>query len=322
MADVVTGTVGTAGDAGSTAATLINDLKTEFIAVAHFGNELEQLFKVEPITNAKTKQWNRMERLSIAATPATATEGVTPDAVGLTINSVTAVLEQYITAVKLSELSEATTRNPLVQGAIRTLGLAAKEVRAHVLYNIANAATNTFRVNDRANDDAIELGDLLTVEETSRVRAVLAAAGTPPYPDGGYRMVIPPHVQSGLELDPNWQARHQLVNNEALATGATQTTVMGVSIKGTTDNSFVSSTSTTTGNSNKIYTSIIAGPDALAVTDLMSTQLYVTEPGRGETDHAHQRWTISFKMTFKSVVLDNTFLRRIRSAGKDGAAAP
>ncbi|KKL20407.1 hypothetical protein LCGC14_2455800, partial [marine sediment metagenome] len=97
-------------------------------------------------------------------------------------------------------------------------------------------------------------------------------------------------------------------------------TVMGVSIKGTTDNSFVSTASTTTGNADKIYTSIIAGPDALAVTDLMSTQLYVTEPGRGETDHAHQRWTISFKMTFKAVVLDNTFLRRIRSAGKDATA--
>src|SRR5512146_2996353 len=101
MSNVINVTTGTAGQNGSTAATLINELKGQMLTVAQFDNMLEeQLFISDPISeNAKTKQWNRMERLPVATTPSQLGEGQDADAVGLTINSVTATVEEYGKAV-------------------------------------------------------------------------------------------------------------------------------------------------------------------------------------------------------------------------------
>src|ERR1017187_6676956 len=136
-------TSGTAGDRNSSAAELINELKTVMLAVPEFDNFIETyLFEQEPVgANAKTVQWNRMERIPVGTTPTQLTEGQAADAVGVTINKVTATVEEYGTAIQISRLASMTARNPIVQEGVRKLGLNVKEVRDRLLYAIADAST-------------------------------------------------------------------------------------------------------------------------------------------------------------------------------------
>lgn len=50
----------------------------------------------------------------MSATPTQLTEGIPPDSVGITINYFEAVMEQYGTVVRLSDLAELTARHNIV----------------------------------------------------------------------------------------------------------------------------------------------------------------------------------------------------------------
>lgn len=311
-------TTGTAGALGSTAAELINQLHPEFLRVAQYKNQLEQLYEPYRIQNAKVMQWNRMERDSVATTPSQLTEGVNPPAVGLRINSVTATVEEYGKVYKFSRLAAMTAKHPVVQQALRTAGLAASETRARLLYNIADAATNVFRVNDRATDNALEVGDTASMNEVAQMGGTLGTAGTMEWESGRFRMVVPPFVGVSITTDNNWLSAHQFNNTDNILRGY-EGTIQGADIIRTNDNSFVSTASTTSGNASKIYSSFIAGRGWAGVTDLESTRLIMKGPGSGDDD-LDLLYKLGFYMCLKAVILDQDFGLRVRSAGADATA--
>lgn len=318
---VINTTLGTAGQAGSTAAELINELKKPMLANAEFDSSLEQyIFEPESLTNAKTVQWNRMERLGVALTPAQLTEGVAPKPEPITINSVTATMEEYGRAVYFSSLAVLTSRNPLVQNAVRILGYNVKEVRDRLLYAIVNAATNTFRINDRANDDAITLGDVVSFEEVQEVKSVLETAGAPTKADGTYALVLHTTQYGSLAVDPNWLASSQFAYAEDIRQGVVSM-VLGVRVHKTNSNSFAATASTTSGNSSKIRSGFIAGAGAAKVTDLQATQMHMQAPGQG-SDWASRRYQIGWTGVFKGAITNQSFLRRIRASSNDATAVP
>lgn len=107
----ITVTAGSAGNSGSTAAELINAMSAEMLEVAEFTvAPLESIFDSAPITNAKTMQWTRLERYSVETTPTQLEEGVTPASIGISINQVTATLEQYGKVFIISELAQFTAK--------------------------------------------------------------------------------------------------------------------------------------------------------------------------------------------------------------------
>ena len=318
---VINVSTGTAGQAGSTAAELINELKRPMLANAEFDASLESyIFEPESLTNAKTIQWNRMERLGVGTTPAQLTEGVAPKPEPITINSVTATMEEYGRAVYFSSLSVLTARNPLVQNAIRILGYNVKEVRDRLLYAILDAATNTFRINDRANDNAIEVLDVISFEEIAEVKAVLKTAGAPVKPDGTYALVLHSTQYGNLTTDANWLAASQFAYAEDIRMGMVNM-VLGVRTHETNSNSFVATASTTQGNSTKIRSGFIAGSGAAKVTDLQATQMHIQTPGQG-SDWAKRRYQLGWTGVFKGAITNQTFLRRIRASSNDATALP
>ena len=315
----ITVSTGTAGQAGSTAAELINMLKTPMLRVAEFDASLETfVFESEQLTNAKTIQWNRMERLGVATSPAQLTEGVAPKPVPLTINSVTATMEEYGNAVYISSFATLTARNNLVQQAVKILGYNNKEVRDRLLYAIADAATNVFRVNDRANDNAIEVADTISFEEISQVKAVLRGAGAPTKPDGRYHLVLHSQQYSNLETDANWLAASQFAYASEIRRGMVNE-ILGVVVHETNSNSFVTTASTTSGNSDSIRSAFICGAEAAKVTDLKATEMHVQAPGQG-SDWTKRRTQLGWTVTFKGAIVQEAFLRRIRASSADAAA--
>lgn len=318
---VINVSTGTSGQSGSTAAELINELKKPMLANAEFDSVLEMhIFEPESLTNAKTIQWNRMERLPVAVSPSQLTEGVAPKPEPITINSVTATMEEYGRAVYFSSLAVLTARNPLVQNAVRILGYNVKEVRDRLLYAILNAATNTFRINDRANDNAIAVGDVISFEEIQEVKSVLETAGAPPKGDGAYALVLHTTQNGSLAVDANWLASTQFGYPEDIRNGVVSM-VLGVRVFKTNSNSFTATASTTAGNSSKIRSGFIAGAGAAKVTDLQATEMHIQAPGSG-SDWTKRRYQLGWTGVFKGAITNQSFLRRIRASSNDAVAVP
>lgn len=97
-ADVISVTTGTAGNAGALSAELVNFLSAQMLDVATYNTILDQFAQKVPLPpkSGVTIQFNRIEKLTVAAAPTALVEGIRPDAVGLQDNSFTATVVQYL----------------------------------------------------------------------------------------------------------------------------------------------------------------------------------------------------------------------------------
>src|SRR5258708_4392278 len=116
IVSVITGSVGTPGAAGSLASDQQTYFSAKLLEVAVLLTVLDQFGDKDPIpsNSSKTIQFNRLEKLSTSLSPTQLTEGVMPDAIGLTMSQFTAVAEQYGLVLRLSDLAELTSRHEVV----------------------------------------------------------------------------------------------------------------------------------------------------------------------------------------------------------------
>lgn len=267
-ADVLTVTTGTAGNAGSTAAELINFMSASMLEVAELNTVLNQFGESRPLPNnsSKTIQFTRLEKLTVAASPTQLTEGIAPDAVGLTINQFTAVVEQYGNLVRISELAELTARHPLVQEAMRRLGLWSSEVYDQLIFTVIDAATNVYRPNSKASDVTLTASDKPAYVDLVELLATLQDNGAKPFSGGEYVYVCPPQVHASLLQDPDWKASHQFMP-DPIYKGEVG---MLASFRVVNSNApaFAATAQATGGAANKVYSSFALGRAAYQISDL------------------------------------------------------
>src|SRR4051812_9069388 len=83
-------------------------IREELLAIAEknvvFAQHAEKVSL--PIHNSKTVQFSRYPRLALPMIPAS--EGVTPDSVALSVETVSAVVDQWILVVALTDLAQIT----------------------------------------------------------------------------------------------------------------------------------------------------------------------------------------------------------------------
>ena len=110
MADVISVSTGSFGAAGNVAADLQTYFSAKLLDVAERNEILSQFGEkvAVPSNSSRTIAFVREEKLAISQTPTQLTEGITPDAMGITMNQFDAVLEQYGAVVRLSDLAELT----------------------------------------------------------------------------------------------------------------------------------------------------------------------------------------------------------------------
>lgn len=315
--DVVTVTSGSAGNAGSTAAELITYMSARLLEVAEYNTILDQFADKHPLpsNSSKTIRFVREEKLSVASSPTQLTEGIPPDAVGLTLNQVEATIEQYGSVVRLSDLAEITARHNIIERTIYILGLQAAETYDQLIFNVLNAATNSYYPNNRAGDTSLVGSDLPGYVDLVELDAKLQTNGARPFEGGDYVFVTPPQVYSALLRDPDYKASNQFRAPDKIWRGEVGQ-LGGFRVIRSNSPSFAATSQSTAGQASKVYSSFAVGRFAYQLTDLQNLRVYVVAPG-GQIDPLQQSRKIGWKFAFKSVITNQTWLYRVRSAGAD-----
>ena len=315
MADVITVTSGTVGQAGNTAAELITFMSARLLEVAELNTILDQFGEKVPLpsNSSKTIRFTREEKLSVSAAPTQLTEGVPPDALGISINQFEAVVEQYGVVVRISDLAELTARHNIIERTIYILGLQAAETYDQLVYNVLNNATNTYRPNNRAADTNLVATDQIAGVDLIELDALLNVQGARPFEGGEYVLVTSPQPYAGIQKDPDWKASHQFNRTEAIWQ-AEVGSYGGFRVVRSNAPGFAATSQATSGATNTVYSSFALGRFAYQISDLQNLRVYVVAPG-GQSDPLQQNRKIGWKFTFKSIITNQNWIRLVRSSG-------
>lgn len=317
MADIVTVTSGTVGNAGNVAADLQTYFAAKLLEVAELVTILDQFGDKQPIpsNSSKTIHFVREEKFFVETTPVQLTEGVPPDANGVTMNQFEAVAEQYGFLVRISDLAELTAKHAVVERTIYLEGLHAAETYDQLVFNVLTAATNVYRPNNRAANTNLVATDLVAYTDLVELEATLQDNGARPYENGDYVFVCAPQVYAGLLRDPDFKAAAQFRAPEKIWKGEVGE-LAGFRIVRSNSPAFAATSQTTTGAANKVYNSFAVGRWAYQVSDLQNLRVYVVAPG-GQADPLQQARKIGWKFAFKSIITFQSWIRSVFSAGQN-----
>lgn len=321
-ADVVTVTTGTVGNAGNTVAELITYMSARLLEVAELNTITDQFGEKVPLpsNSSKTIRFVREEKLAVSASPTQLTEGVPPDAIGITTNQFEAVMEQYGTVVRISDLAELTARHNIIERTIYVLGLQAAEIYDQLIYNVLDAATNSYRPNAKAADANLTASDVPGYKDLVQLDAILNAAGGRPFEGGEYVFLTSPQPYAALTNDADFKASHQFVQPEAIW-NAEMGRLGGFRIVRSNAPAFAATASASSGVSSLVYSSFAIARFAYQISDLQNLRVYVIAPG-GQSDPLQQNRKMGWKFAFKSLITNQAWIRRVRTSGASSVTNP
>lgn len=327
MADIVNVSTGTAGVAGNTVADMQTYFAANLLEVAELRTVLNQHGDKVPVpsNSSRTIHFVREEKFS-ATVPSQLVEGVRPDAIPMTLSQFEAVMEQYGVVVRISDLAELTAKHPIVQKTIYLLGLQSAEIYDQLIFSVIDAATNVYRPNGKAADTNLVGSDHLGYVDLAEILALLQDAGGMPL-DGGdplggacYSLVCPPQVHSAFLKDPDFKEAAKYAAPQRIWHGQMEE-LAGFRVVVSNAPAFAATAQATSGQSSKVYSSFAIAARAYQISDLQNLQVYVTPPG-GHGDELHQNRSVGWKFAFKSLITNQTWIRRLRSAGLNSVTNP
>jgi N4-gp56 family major capsid protein len=124
-----------------------------------------------PKNAGATTSWRRLEMPAVTTTAIT--EGVTPDGIDLTVNKVSATVQQFGTWTKITDFLDMVGLDPLVTEVSQMFGEHAGLSMDIVIRDILLAGTNTQFANSKASRALLAAGDVLTTTEIQKARATM-----------------------------------------------------------------------------------------------------------------------------------------------------
>jgi N4-gp56 family major capsid protein len=266
-----------------------------------------------PSNSSLTIRFVREEKLAVSATPTQLTQGVPPDSIGITTNQFEAIMEQYGTVIRISDLAELTARHNIIERTIYVLGLQAAEVYDQLIYNVLDAAVNQYRPNAKAGDINLVASDTVGYKDLVALDAALNSNGARPFEGGEYVFLTSPQPYASMLNDPDFKASHQFNQPEAIWNGE-MGRLGGFRVVRSNAPAFAASSQATVGATNLVYSSFALGRFAYQISDLQNLRVYVIAPG-GQSDPLQQNRKIGWKFAFKAIITNQTWIRRVRSSG-------
>lgn len=253
-----------------------------------------------PSQSSLTVSFTQYNKLPIVS--GTLTQGVPPTSNTLSSAAITATVDQIGAYVQLTDLAILTVKHPVVQQVMQLLGAQAGESIDIRIQNVLLAGTTVQYANNRANRAAITATDVVTTTEFRKALKTLRTNGALPF-ERDYVMVVDPSVEQDILSDTvftnvaNFNAQPMYDGEVGRWYG----------MRVVRSNNIATIASTTT-----VHVSFVFGTNAYAITDLQELQMYVQSPG-GVSDPLEQQRTMGWKVSFKAVILNNSFFLRIES---------
>lgn len=279
-------------------------MSARLLEVAELNMVLDQFGEKVPIpsNSSKTIRFVREEKLAVSSSPTQLTEGIAPDADGITLNQFEATAEQYGVVIRISDLAELTARHNIVERTIYVLGLQAAETYDQLVYNVLDAATNVYRPNNRAGDTSLIGSDLVTYNDLIELDAVLMGQGARHFENMNYVLITSPQPYAGMLKDPDFKASNQFQAPEKLW-NAEVATLGGFSVVRSNAPGFAATAQAGGGQSSKVYSSFALGRFAYQISDLQNLRMYVVAPG-GQSDPLQQN-RISYAAQVRKYLVKN-----------------
>jgi N4-gp56 family major capsid protein len=152
-----------------------------------------------PSNNSKTFQFTRYEKLALPQDPIT--DGVTPNNASMSINVVTAVMDQWGSYVNLSDVAQISIKHPVVQEAIGVLAEQAAETIDREAIKILLANTSVYFPGAVANRGALSATDYIDSAVIRKVTAALRRGGARGYEGRMFVGLVDPSVEQDLNTD-------------------------------------------------------------------------------------------------------------------------
>lgn len=177
-----------------------------------------------------------------------------------------------------------------------------------------DAATNVYRPNNRSADNTLLASDHVSYNDLIELNALMQDQGGTPMDNGDYVIVMSPQVHAAMLKDPDFKEAAKYAAPEKIWKGQVGR-LGGFNLIVSNSQAFTTpTTQAVAGKADKVYSSFAIAMFAYQITDLQGMQMYSVAPG-GHTDPLQQSRKLGWKFAFKSLITNQSWIRRVRSAG-------
>jgi N4-gp56 family major capsid protein len=259
----------------------------------------------------KTASWLRFNKMSIPASALAESPTWVPETI--TDVTVTATLELWGNGMEMTEFLDNTSFLDLPNEFKDLVGQNAGETINQLVRDVLVAGTSVTYANAKASRGALTSVDTVDMDDFLSVAQSLEAADAPKIGDA-YVAIISPYVKTQLMKDTAFREATRYLGKENMLFTGELVNIDGIKFVVTSTAPTVSNS----GSNNAVATveqSVVIGKNAYGIARLLpgDFKVVVTPPG-GHGDEYEVKTSIAWKCYLKTVILNQTFMRRLESA--------
>jgi N4-gp56 family major capsid protein len=260
-----------------------------------------------------TVNYRRYTRLPVSTIPIV--EGVTPAALPIASESVTAVVEEHGDWTPLYDFIDMAGIDPTMEEYTNVLGDLAGEKIDTIIRDKIKVGTNIYRVNGRATRVTIAAGDIMNGATMRRIRRIMSRNNVRPVAGAGaYLAFVHPDVADDIMGDSAWVNAKHYADPKAVIAGEIGELYGVRYIVSTMAPIFAGEGA----GAIDVYGTLVIGEGAYAIPDIAGSskpQTIVQPIGSGGAeDPLKQRGSVGFKTFLTAARLDELCILRVESS--------
>lgn len=265
-----------------------------------------------PKNAGASTSWRRLEMPAVTTTAVT--EGITPDGIDLTVNKVTATVQQFGTWTKITDFLDMTGLDPLITEVSSMFGDHAGLSMDIVVRDILLAGTNLQAANSKATRALLAAGDVLTTTEIQKARATMVKNNVKKIklPDGsmGYLAFVHPDSATTIFNLQEWKDQNTYVSVENRKAGIMGKMYDIYFMEANTASTFANGGA---GGNLAGKSMLIIGADAFGIPDIAgSSKPEIMVFTEGSTENPMGLYsTVAWKSTFTAARLNELSILRL-----------
>lgn len=263
-----------------------------------------------PKNGGKTIEFRKYDNLKPATTPLT--EGVTPDGNKLSMDTITATVEQYGDYVTLSDMLVLTAIDNNIVQATKALGNQAGLTLDCVTRDVLCGGTSVFYPDGITSRSQLTIGSKITVALLFDVAALLKTMHAPKI-DGSYVAIVHPYVAADIMKLDGWLDISKYKHPEQIFEGEIGK-IAGIRFVESSNAKVWKGAEDNCPEGLGVFSTVFLGGNAYATTEVEGggLQTIIKQLGSGQ-DPLNQRATVGWKATKTSERLVEQYMVRVES---------